>query len=203
VMRPDVNEVVGVVDLGESLGVKDYQVFFPVPTGRARGSDIMNPLVYEDLIRGVLERYRDAPLHIRPTCAPQFRRIADELGIENPTWGRGCIAGITYCRIYANGDVTPCPYLPISAGNVREQSFAEIWHHSEVFSTLRDISRLTGKCGRCHYRSICGGCRARAYQGGRTVSTGWCDGLALPAALQGEMCGEDPWCPYEPGEFAE
>ena len=115
----------------------------------------------------------------------------------------GCIAGITYCRIYANGDVTPCPYLPISAGNVREQSFAEIWHHSEVFSTLRDISRLTGKCGRCHYRSICGGCRARAYQGGGTLSTGWCDGLALPAALHGELCGEDPWCPYDPGEFAE
>ncbi len=203
VMRPDVSEVAGVIDLGVSLGVKDFQVFFPVPTGRARGSDIMNPRVYEGLIRGVLERYRDAPLHIRPTCAPQFRRIADELGIENPSWGRGCIAGITYCRIYANGDVTPCPYLPISAGNVREQSFAEIWHHSEVFSTLRDISRLTGKCGRCHYRSICGGCRARAYQGGRTVSTGWCDGLALPAALHGELCGEDPWCPYDPGEFAE
>jgi radical SAM protein with 4Fe4S-binding SPASM domain len=201
-VRPSVTEVESVVALGLDLGVKDYQVFFPVPTGRAaRGGDL-SPSAYETVIRQVLLQYRDSDINLRPTCAPQFRRIADSLGINNPQWGRGCIAGITYCRIYANGDVTPCPYLPVSAGNVRTTPFDKIWADSPVFAALRDPSRLTGKCGRCGYQQVCGGCRARAWRGQDGVSPRWCDGLEKPAAVTGELCAEDPWCPYEPGGAA-
>ena len=199
VMRPSAGDVESVVEFGKDLGVKDYQVFFPVPTGRAQETGPLDPKKYEEVIRQVLLKYRDNSVNLRPTCAPQFRRIAENLGIRNPMWGRGCIAGISYCRIYANGDVTPCPYLPVSAGNVRQTTFGEIWNHSPVFLALRNPDLLTGKCGRCEYRSICGGCRARAYRGTEAFSHRWCDGLEKPAAIAGELCTGDPWCPYEPG----
>jgi radical SAM protein with 4Fe4S-binding SPASM domain len=200
VMRSAISDVEGVIGLGTPLGVRDYQLFFPVPTGRARQIEPRSPEVYEDLIRQILIRYRNSDLNIRPTCAPQFRRIADDLGITNPVWGRGCLAGITYCRIFANGDVTPCPYLPVSAGNVRTTPFSEIWNNSPLFAALRDPDHLTGKCGRCDFKISCGGCRARAYRQEDAASPLWCDGLATPVTLNGECCGEDPWCPYQPGE---
>ncbi|MCX6690619.1 MAG: radical SAM protein [Methanoregula sp.] len=200
VMRSVISDVEDVIGLGISLGVRDYQLFFPIPTGRARQIEPRSPEEYEELIRQILIRYRDSNLNIRPTCAPQFRRIADGLGITNPVWGRGCLAGITYCRIFANGDVTPCPYLPVSAGNVRTTSFSEIWNNSPLFIALRDPDLLTGKCGRCRFKTICGGCRARAYRREDAASPLWCDGLAIPDVLNGEICGEDPWCPYQPGE---
>jgi len=198
VMRSAISEVEDVIRLGTSRGVRDYQLFFPVPTGRAKQIGARSPEEYEEMIRQILLRYRTADLRIRPTCAPQFRRIAEELGIVNTAWGRGCLAGITYCRIFANGDVTPCPYLPVSAGNVRSTSFAEIWHHSPLFAALRDPDRLTGKCGRCTYKTVCGGCRARAYRREDAASPLWCDGLATPATIGADCCGEDPWCPYQP-----
>jgi len=200
VMRPDLRDVEGVIETGTVLGVREFQIFFAVPTGRARAREDPGILQYEEMIRRILIRYRDHGVNIRPTCAPQFRRIADEAGIMSPAWGRGCIAGISYCRIYANGDVTPCPYLPVSAGNLRTASFADIWYNSPLFTALRDPAMLTGKCGRCHYNAICGGCRARAYRGADTFSTGWCDGLIRPENLSDTgIFGDDPWCPYEPG----
>ena len=199
VMQPAMRDVEEVIEVGTALGVRDYQLFFPVPTGRARLTEPRSAKEFEELIRQILIRYRGSDLHIRPTCAPQFRRIAEELGITNPAWGRGCIAGISYCRIYANGDVTPCPYLPVSAGNVRTTPFPEIWTNSRIFAALRDPDLLMGKCGKCRFNTTCGGCRARAYQGADAVSPGWCDGLAPPDVLNGDICAEDPWCPYEPG----
>ncbi|MBN1195675.1 MAG: radical SAM protein [Methanomicrobiaceae archaeon] len=199
VMRPRAGDVHAVVELGQSLGVTDYQVFFPVPTGRAQDYGPLDPRDYEAVIRQVLLTYHGTGVNLRPTCAPQFRRIALDLGIDNPAWGRGCIAGTRYCRIYADGQVTPCPFLPVSAGNVRKTPFREIWYHSPVFSALRDPDLLTGKCGRCGYKGICGGCRARAYRGTGGVVPRWCDGLMQPGDRAGELCDEDPWCPYDPG----
>jgi len=197
VLSPAIRAIRDVVSLGTSLGVTDYQLFFPVPTGRGNEVPWLTPQVYEDLIRDVLATYRESGVKIRPTCAPQFRRIAGTLGIHNPEWGRGCIAGISYCRIFANGDVTPCPYLPARAGNVRETPLKTIWQESPVFTVLRDPLLLTGKCGRCGYRDVCGGCRARSYNPDRAV-TDLCGGIARPDNPEGDLCGEDPWCRYEP-----
>ena len=199
VMRSAISDVEEVIGLGTSRGVRDYQLFFPIPTGRARQIEPRSPAEYEELIRQILIRYQHSGLNIRPTCAPQFRRIADGLGIADPAWGRGCLAGITYCRIFANGDVTPCPYLPVSAGNVRSTPFQEIWNSSPLFTALRDPDRLTGKCGQCAFKTTCGGCRARAYRHDDATPPLWCDGLATPDTQVGEVCGEDPWCQYQPG----
>jgi radical SAM protein with 4Fe4S-binding SPASM domain len=93
-----------------------------------------------------------------------------------------CPAGKYYCRITPTGDVTPCPYMPVAAGNVRQTSFATLWRQAEVFVDLRE-PRLGGRCGACEFAKICGGCRCRAY------------------ATFGDYLAEDPACGYRPGAY--
>jgi radical SAM protein with 4Fe4S-binding SPASM domain len=75
----------------------------------------------------------------------------------------GCHAGILYFSLRPNGDVYPCTFLPIKAGNIREQSLTDIWRKSKILNMLRQRTSLKGKCGTCEYREACGGCRGRAY----------------------------------------
>ena len=93
---------------------------------------------------------------------------------------RGCLAGTSVCFISNEGTVYPCGYLPVSAGDTRVQSFADIWNDSPVFRELRDPDALGGKCGECRYQALCGGCRARAY------------------AATGSFLAEEPFCSYQP-----
>ena len=93
---------------------------------------------------------------------------------------KGCLAGSGVCFISHVGEVYPCGYLPVRAGDLRTQSFAEIWEKSEVFLQLRDTGNLKGKCGFCEFRNICMGCRARAY------------------AATGDYLDEEPFCVYQP-----
>ncbi len=94
---------------------------------------------------------------------------------------KGCLAGTGVCFISHEGEVFPCGYLPALAGDLRKQSFAEIWDNSPVFESLRDDDNLKGKCGCCEFRHVCMGCRARAY------------------AASGDYLAEEPFCVYEPG----
>ena len=93
---------------------------------------------------------------------------------------KGCLAGTGVCFISHEGEVFPCGYLPVIAGDLRKQSFAEIWDHAEVFNALRDTNNLKGKCGCCEFRNVCMGCRARAF------------------AATGDYLDEEPFCVYEP-----
>ena len=94
---------------------------------------------------------------------------------------KGCLAGTAVCFISHQGEVYPCGYLPALAGDLRKQSFADIWENSVVFNQLRDVNNLQGKCGCCEFRNICMGCRARAY------------------AATGNYLDEEPFCVYQPG----
>lgn len=93
---------------------------------------------------------------------------------------KGCLAGSGVCFISHQGAVYPCGYLPVKAGDLRTQSFAEIWETSPVFQLLRDTSNLKGKCGVCEFRTLCLGCRARAY------------------AATGDFLDQEPFCLYQP-----
>lgn len=93
---------------------------------------------------------------------------------------KGCLAGTGVCFISHEGEIYPCGYLPTLAGDLRRQSFAEIWEKSLVFEQLRDTSNLKGKCGCCEFRNICMGCRARAF------------------AATGDFLSEEPFCIYQP-----
>ena len=93
---------------------------------------------------------------------------------------RGCLAGTSVCFISNEGEVYPCGYLPVSAGNTQLEPFADIWRSSPVFEQLRNPGSLEGKCGDCRFEAICGGCRARAY------------------AATGSFLAEEPFCSYRP-----
>jgi radical SAM protein with 4Fe4S-binding SPASM domain len=101
-----------------------------------------------------------------------YRKFAAYLG--------GCPAGRIYCNIQPNGNVTPCMFMPTYpvAGNLREQTFEEIWN-SPTFEALRDRTNIKGKCGECRFVDVCGGCRAKA------------------AAYEGDYCASDPTCPIQ------
>ncbi len=129
---------------------------------------------------------RSGDLVIRAKCAPHFRRILYALDPGSPlvkNYAHGsCPAGKSYCRITPEGDVTPCPYMPVSAGNLRERGFDTIWRSAAVLGDLRE-GALRGRCGACEFSRICGGCRCRAY------------------ATSGDYLAEDPACAYQPGEY--
>ncbi|MGV8122951.1 MAG: radical SAM protein [Candidatus Xenobiia bacterium LiM19] len=93
---------------------------------------------------------------------------------------RGCLGGIGFCFISHVGDVQPCGYFDVKAGNVKEKPLGEIWESSRLFRELRDFNLLKGKCGICEYKEICGGCRARAYE------------------ATGDYLAEEPYCVYRP-----
>jgi len=93
---------------------------------------------------------------------------------------KGCLAGTGVCFISHEGEVFPCGYLPVLAGDLRKKKFAEIWNDSVVFEQLRDTGNLKGKCGCCEFRNVCMGCRARAF------------------AATGDMLDPEPFCVYEP-----
>jgi AdoMet-dependent heme synthase len=93
---------------------------------------------------------------------------------------KGCLAGTGVCFISHEGEVFPCGYLPVLAGSLKQQSFADIWRNAPVFEALRDTGNLKGKCGCCEFRNVCMGCRARAF------------------AATGDFLDEEPFCVYEP-----
>ena len=191
------NQIDDIMSFAESIGVENFHLFFLVPTGRGTKLTDISPEKYEEMITKTFAKTANHKLNVRPSCAPQFMRIAKDMGLDMRQWIRGCIAGLYYCRIYPNGDVTPCPYLPIKLGNIREKSFKEIWFNSKVFNALRDPNSLKGKCGACEYRSLCGGCRARAY-GLSNDFIDYCGDLHEPAELKSDYLTEDPWCVYQP-----
>jgi len=197
VTKQNYDEIDDIMALAEELGVENFHLFFLVPTGRGVKIEDISPSMYEDMIKNAFAKGAKHKLNVKPADAPQFMRIAKDMGLDMRRWVRGCMAGLYYCRIYPTGDVTPCPYLPIKLGNIRERSFKDIWFNSEILNNLRDFSKLKGKCGICDYREVCGGCRARAY-GLTSDFMDTCGDLHEPEELKGDYLAEEPWCVYQP-----
>ncbi len=180
VMASNYEEVPKLIDFAKEIGAWSFNLYFLVQTGRGQLMNDLSAEQTESMLTHLVEHqeaYR--PMLVRSKCAPHFKRLAYERGLGGLESG-GCMAGTHYCRITPDGDVTPCPYMDLSAGNVRDSSFTEIWNHSDLFSGLRDLERLEGRCGACEFNELCGGCRCRAY-------------AAFENPLQ-----EDPACTYQP-----
>ncbi|MEK6728092.1 MAG: radical SAM protein [Candidatus Omnitrophota bacterium] len=180
-------EVIG--DFALKIGAVAYHTFFLVPTGRGRyiEDDEISSQEYEKAFNRLYDYQKVFPLRIKATCAPHYYRIlhmkeakTNERSDNEKSRGKGCLAGQGVCFISHKGEVFGCGYLPIIAGNIRKQDFRDIWFKSELFITLRDNSRLQGKCGVCEFKDVCGGCRARAY------------------AATGNYLEEDTKCAYQP-----
>lgn len=185
----NITELIPLADLLADLGVKAWCVSFPVRTATSRKRDILTAREAErafEILASIEEADR---MHIRTMEAPEYRRYLIQRGTSDPLWadfanyipadaGGHAIDDVVF--IEANGAVRPSEFLPISAGNVRYQPLYAIVRASDLFVAFRDRTNLTGKCGRCDFKQLCGGSRARAW------------------ATTGLLFGPDPLCAYQP-----
>lgn len=193
ITQQNLEELPAIQDLTVSLGAVAHHIFLLVPMGR--GKDLSEQGIsadqYEKTLHWFYEQRDKVPLQLKATCAPHYYRIlrqrarAEGKEVSMQTFGldamtRGCLGGTGFVFVSHVGQVQPCGYLELNCGNVREKPFNEIWKDSEVFKNLRDFKKYEGKCGRCEYVRVCGGCRARAYE-----STG-------------NYLAPEPLCLYEP-----
>ncbi|MBF0464058.1 MAG: radical SAM protein [Nitrospirae bacterium] len=172
-------EIGDFTELAVSLGARALNFFFLVCTGRAMRTFI-SVQHYDAAIQELVGRSKtETRTMVRARCAPHIYRVLHEDGVRLPEGTRGCLAGRSYMRIDPVGNVTPCPYMEESVGNVKDTSIEKLWADSQKLQTLRD-GEYGGRCGRCEFTEICGGCRARA------------------RAEHGDFMAEDPLCLYEP-----
>jgi radical SAM protein with 4Fe4S-binding SPASM domain len=168
-------------------GAVAFNCYFLVATGRGAGLSDLAPAEYEAVLADLARWQQDyrGRLMVRAKCAPHFMRHVHQADPDSTVlnYETRCPCGTQYCRITPDGKLTPCPYLPEVAGDLRTQSFGEIWREAPLFQRLRE-GTLGGKCGRCEYQKLCGGCRARAF------------------ALEGDVLAADPSCVYEPAPGA-
>lgn len=184
------------------LGAKVWEVFFLIHEGRGTQMIPASPEQCESVCRflvasstyGIVVRTVEAPFFRRvalepeqPSADPLANRLIDDLQqLMGPVTHRArnksaCTRdgkGIVF--IDYQGNVSPSGFLPIVAGNLREATLAGVYRNQELFRQLRLADAFNGKCGRCTYRDLCGGSRARAY------------------SYSQDPLGEDPACVYQP-----
>ncbi len=180
VMEMNRREIPEMIEFAHEKGAWAFNLYFLVQTGRGQKMNDLSPEKTEQILTDLVHVQDDyRPMLVRSKCAPQFKQIAYDSGRGGLESG-GCMAGTQYCRITPNGDVTPCPYMDLVAGNVLERSFTDIWQTAPVLQELRRPEMLKGRCGACEFKKLCGGCRCRAY------------------AATGDYLQEDPACRYQP-----
>ncbi len=195
------------IGLIEGLDIVFWEVFFLVPTGRGKDIPLLTASKFDEAFEKIYQLSRRVKFVTKVTEAQHYRRFVHEKEasshaeasangdgkIEMPASLRkrvgpggtighapqGVNSGKGFVFISYKGDVMPSGFLPIKAGNVKNQSLADIYRNAPIMKELRDVSLLKGKCGPCEYNEICGGSRARAY------------------AMTGDYLAEDPCCSYE------
>jgi AdoMet-dependent heme synthase len=192
------------------LAAKVWNLYFLVPTGRGQFVSDITPVQYDEVLASLyrIQRKYDRRMLVNAKCAPHYiKTVLENSGLRGEAEAMlpdadmssspglpqirtysggagGCPAGTHYMGIRPNGDVTPCPYLPVFAGTLRSSTLAALWTSSGLFADIRRRASLGGRCGECEMNGHCGGCRARAY------------------GMTGDMMAEDPLCTHTPGTFA-
>lgn len=161
-----------------------WTIFLLVPTGRGRMLASPTAAQVERLFERLCDLSREVPFPISTTEGPHYRRVLlqrspaasgrKKVRVSSVNDGRGFVF-VSY-----TGEVCPSGFLPLGAGNVRQSPLLSIYREAPLFRALRDPGALKGKCGRCEFREVCGGSRARAY------------------AWTGDPFAEEPLCLYQP-----
>ena len=194
-------------EMVEKLNCVLWSVFFLVPTGRGKETDMISPAEHEKVFRWLYDLSKRVPFDIKTTAAQHYRRVViqqkllEQKGLSDKehifyedalTMGdtgkidglgrapKGVNDGNGFVFISHTGDVFPSGLLPIKAGNVRQTPLAEIYRDSEVFQNLRSPDKYKGKCGVCEFNKVCGGSRSRAYN------------------VTGDYMESEPYCVYIP-----
>ena len=201
--RRNIGEIDSIVALMEKLKITLWSVFFLVPTGRGKLNDLLSADEFESVFEKVYSLSKTASFDIKTTEAQHYRRFLLQQKVAERKVGmgsssvlersvdaigrapRGLNDGKGFVFISHTGEVFPSGFLPLSAGNIRQQELATIYRDSPLFRDLRDTSKLEGKCGSCEFKEICGGSRARAH------------------ALTGNPYAEEPCCSYVPKGYRQ
>lgn len=186
--KRNLKEIPAILDMAENMGIERFTLFNFVPTGR--GKDIVaadpSPQEREEILFYLNKKLCEDPKIAILSTTPQLARVA--MQSNSPTqediimplahmeaakiskramaladFIGGCGAGRFYIAISPEGNVQPCVFMPLTVGNLKKNKLAEIWSKSQVFNDLRDRQKLKGRCGKCNFKFICGGCRARAF----------------------------------------
>ncbi len=195
ITRNNVHDLRSIYCKAVELGAVAFHPFLLVPTGRA--SELTDQIIsaeeYEKVLHQIYELQLERKIQVKPTCAPHYYRIFRERekasgrtvtreshGLDAMT--KGCLGGQGFAFISHKGIVQICGFLEMEAGNLRSEKydFGIIWRESALFEQIRAVDKYHGKCGRCEYRRVCGGCRARAF------------------TMTGDFLGDEPQCLYEP-----
>jgi radical SAM protein len=200
--RRNIGEIDDIVAVMEQLKITLWSVFFLVPTGRGKLADLLNADEFEQVFARLYELSRTASFDIKTTEAQHYRRFVLQqrtaerrAGVSDvqrekmiDTIGRaprGLNDGKGFVFISHTGEVFPSGFMPLSAGSIRSQTLESIYRESPLFLGLRNPEQLEGKCGKCEFKQICGGSRARAH------------------ALTGNPHGEEPCCAYVPRGYVQ
>jgi radical SAM protein with 4Fe4S-binding SPASM domain len=189
--RRNFHDVDPMIELLTRLDVAMWNVFFLVPPSREQAGELLTADEHEQIFAKLYAASKVVHFQIKTTEGPHYQRYLlqqrsresrGHLTEADAVTGapKGANDGQGFVFINHHGDVYPSRFLPLSAGNVMTQSLAEVYSDSPLLVSLRDSSRLKGKCGRCPVRTVCGGSRARAY------------------AMTGDLFAPDPCCAYEP-----
>lgn len=191
ITKTNLDQIPKIQQLAIELGAVAHHIFLLVPTGR--GKYIVDQEItseeYEQTLNWFYDQREKTSLQLKATCAPHYYRIlrqrAKQEGksVTYKTHGldavtRGCLGGTGFCFISHTGIVQPCGFLHLNCGDITKTSFSDVWNNSDIFLSLRDFSQLKGKCGKCEFKGVCGGCRARAYE------------------ATGDYLAEEPLCNY-------
>ena len=207
VAKHNVDDFDALCDLMTRLGIVFWEVFFLVPMGRAKPGDVASAAEFETVFNRLYDLSKTAPFDIKATAAPQYNRIVLQRKVAERRNGGGgdtdvLTAGLSHSMrdgigrarnvndgdgfmfISHLGDIYPSGFLPVKAGNIRQDDILDVYRHAPLFRQLRDRSQLGGKCGVCEYRAVCGGSRARAY------------------ATTGDWTHAEPYCAHIPKRWA-
>ncbi|MDV2494966.1 MAG: TIGR04053 family radical SAM/SPASM domain-containing protein [bacterium] len=196
VSRRNVEQVDAMAELIVDLDIMLWSVFFLVPVGRGTAEERIEPEQYEEGFERLWHHAQRKPYSIKTTEAHHYRRFVLQRG-GNPQRGAGEAAGHTDriqraplgvsdgkgCMFVSHiGQIFPSGFLPIEAGRFPRDSIVDVYQNARIFKELRDPDGFGGKCGRCEFRHVCGGSRARAY------------------AVTGDYLAAEPDCIYQPAE---
>jgi radical SAM protein len=208
VARHNLEDFDNLCRLMTEVGIVFWEVFFLIPMGRARPEDVASAAEFEAVFNRLYDLSKTAPFDIKATAAPQYSRVVLQRKVAERRDGtraeasdvltdgarismsdgigraRNVNDGDGFMFVSHTGEIYPSGFLPVSAGNIRSADLVDVYRGSELFRSLRDRSRLKGKCSVCEYLPVCGGSRARAY------------------ATTGDYLEAEPFCAHVPVRYA-
>ena len=145
----------------------------------------------EKLMSWIYDTSRQSPFIVATTEAPSYRRVALERMRQDGLTGEQIKGTGTYrgfgirdghgiVFVSNTGDICPAGFLPLVAGNVRQDRLTDIYRRAPLFQALHDPGQFEGRCGACEYHTLCGGSRSRAF------------------VAEGNPLASDPLCTFEP-----